>query len=245
MNKKNNIALVTGASRGIGKNIALALIKLGIYVIGTAKTKDGTNKINKMFDEKKGIGIKIDFLNIKKYKEKIKKIIAKIGIIDILIHNAGIIHDNLLIKMNIKEWNDVINVNLSSIFYLSKIIVPNMLKKKFGRIIIINSVTGYLGQIGQTNYAASKSGLIGFMRSLALEIASRNITVNLIAPGYIITDMTKKILLSKKRKIMKRIPTKNFGTPSDITHAVLFLISIKSSYITGQTIHVNGGMYMP
>lgn len=244
MKKKNKIALVTGASRGIGKNIALKLIKLGIYVIGTAKTNKGIQTIKKMFN-RQGRGIQVNFLNYKNSQTTIQSIIKEIGTIDILIHNSGIIHDNLLMNMTIKEWNNVITVNLCSIFSLSKIILPYMLKKKFGRIIIINSLIGYIGQIGQTNYAASKSGLVGFMKSLALEVASRNITVNLIAPGYILTDMTKKILCSKKKEIIQKIPTKKFGKPADITHVVRFLLSKKSSYITGQTIHVNGGIYMP
>lgn len=244
MKKKNKIALVTGASRGIGKDIALKLINLGIYVIGTAKTRAGTKKIKKMLN-KKGVGIQADFLDIKNIKKNIKESIKKIGKVDILIHNAGIVHDNLFIKMKAIEWHNVMNVNLYSMFYLCKIILPYMLREKFGRIIIINSIIGYIGQIGQTNYAASKSGLKGFMKSLALEVATRNITVNSIAPGYILTDMTKKFLSSEKEKILQKIPTKKFGIPEDITRAVLFLISLKSSYITGQTIHINGGMYMP
>ncbi|WP_075431973.1 3-oxoacyl-ACP reductase FabG [Buchnera aphidicola] len=244
MKKKNKIALVTGASRGIGKNIALQLIKLGIYVIGTAKTNKGIQIIKRMLD-KQGRAIQVNFLNYNNAQVTIQNTMKEIGKIDILIHNSGIINDNLLMNMTIKEWNNVITVNLCSIFCLSKVILPYMLKKKFGRIIVINSVIGYIGQIGQTNYAASKLGLVGFIKSLALEVASRNITVNLIAPGYILTDMTKKILFSKKREIIRKIPTKKFGKPADITHVVKFLLSKKSSYITGQTIHVNGGIYMP
>lgn len=241
--KKNKIALITGASRGIGRNIALELIKLGIYVIGTAKTRNGVTKIKENL-KNKGTGIQVDFLDIINANKNIKKIIKKIGLIDILIHNAGIIYDNFLLKMNYKEWDDVININLRSAYYISKIILPYMLKKRYGRIIMIGSITGYIGNAGQINYSTSKLGLTGFMRSLALEVASRNITVNLISPGYIKTDMTKKILLSKKNKILKKIPLKKFGKPSDISYGVVFLISEKASYITGQTIHINGGLYM-
>lgn len=241
--KKKRYALITGASRGIGKKIATELIKLNIYVIGTATTEKGCIKIKKEL-KNFGTGIIINFLNIKKTIITLKKIIQKYIKIDILIHNSGIIKDNLLIKMNDLEWNQVIQINLSSIYYLSKFIVPKMISQKNGRIIIINSIIGETGQKGQTNYATSKSGLSGFVKSLALEIASRNITVNSISPGYIKTQMTKKIFKNPNKHI-SNIPVKRIGTPWDIAYTVLFLISPHASYITGQNIHVNGGLYMP
>ncbi|VFP83712.1 3-oxoacyl-ACP reductase FabG [Buchnera aphidicola] len=240
---KKKIALVTGANKGIGKKISIELANSKIYVIGTATTEIGVNIIKKTL-QNKGIGILIDFTKIYITKKIIKKLIKKYKNIDIFVHNAGIINDNLLITMPDIKWNNVIDVNLSSIFHITKIIIPTMIKKKYGRIIVISSVIGCTGQKGQTNYAASKSGLIGFSKSLALEVASLGITVNLVSPGYIITDMTKKILSSKKKEIIKKIPMKRYGTPQDIAYVVSFLSSEKSSYITGQNIHVNGGMYV-
>ncbi|VFP81136.1 3-oxoacyl-[acyl-carrier-protein] reductase FabG [Buchnera aphidicola (Cinara kochiana kochiana)] len=240
---KKKIALVTGANKGIGKKISLELANLGIYVIGTATTEIGINKIKKIL-KNKGIGILINFIDIPATKKKIKKLISKYKIIDIFVHNAGIINDNLLITMPDIKWNTVIDINLSTIFHITKIIIPPMMKQKYGRIIVISSVIACIGQKGQTNYAASKSGLIGFSKSLALEVASQGITVNLVSPGYIITDMTKKILSLQKNKIIKKIPMKRCGTPQDIAYVVSFLSSERSSYITGQNIHVNGGMYI-
>ncbi|VFP84983.1 3-oxoacyl-[acyl-carrier-protein] reductase FabG [Buchnera aphidicola (Cinara splendens)] len=240
---KKNIALVTGANRGIGKKISKELINAGIYVIGTSTTPQGVDKIKKTF-KNHGIGILINFLKIIETKKKIQQLIKKFKIIDIFVHNAGIIQDSILLKMNDSCWNNVININLSAIFHVTKIILSPMIKQRYGRIIVLSSISGYTGQIGQTNYAASKSGLIGFSKSLALEVASKGITVNMISPGYIYTDMTKKILSLKKEEILKKIPVGRFGNTQDIAYVVSFLSSKKSSYITGQNIHVNGGMYV-
>ncbi|CUR53208.1 SDR family NAD(P)-dependent oxidoreductase [Buchnera aphidicola] len=240
--KYDKIALITGANRGIGKSILKKIIKKNIYVIGTSKTLLGVKKIKKLVN-KSGTGILINFLNIQNTKKKLYEIIKKFNTIDILIHNSGVIQDNLLINMSEKNWNDVILINLNSCFYLTKFLIPNMIKKKWGRIIFISSVNAYQGNIGQTNYSASKAGMIGFMKSLALEVARFGITANSIAPGYIKTNMTKKILKNIKNNI-NQIPIKNFGTVKDISNMVLFLISKKSTYITGQTIHINGGMLM-
>ncbi|ABJ90686.1 3-oxoacyl-ACP reductase FabG [Buchnera aphidicola] len=240
---KKKIALITGASGGIGKSISKELIRKGIYVIGTTTTRNGLKKLNKTF-KKKGTGVIINFLKISIIKKKIKKIIKKFHTIDIFIHNAGIINDSLLITMKDTEWNNVININLSTIFYITKILLPNMIKNRYGRIIIISSIIGSLGQSGQTNYAASKSGLIGFSKSLAIEVASKGITVNVVSPGYIMTNMTKKFLLANKKNILKKIPVGFLGRTKDIAYVVSFLSSKKSSYITGQNIHVNGGMYI-
>ncbi|VFP79233.1 3-oxoacyl-ACP reductase FabG [Buchnera aphidicola] len=240
---KKKIALVTGANKGIGKKISTELISLNIFVIGTSTTKKGVEIIKKNL-QNNGTGILINFLKISTIKIKIKKLINKFKKIDIFIHNSGIINDKLLITMKNSEWNNVININLSSIFYITKIILIPMIKQKYGRIIIISSLVSHTGQIGQTNYAASKAGLIGFSKSLALEVASKGVTVNLVSPGYIITDMTKKILSFNKKKILKKIPMGVFGKTKDIAYVVSFLSSEKSSYITGQNIHVNGGMYV-
>lgn len=240
MNKM--IALVTGANGGIGKKISIELINSGIYVIGITKTEKGKKKIKKTF-KKNGTGVIINLLHKSLIKKKIKKIINKYKTIDIFIHNAGIINDKLLVTMKDSDWNNVININLSSIFYITKMLLPRMIHKKYGRIIVVSSVVSKIGQEGQTNYAASKSGLIGFSKSLALEVASKGITVNVVSPGYIITKMTKKILSVHKKKILKKIPVGYLGKPQDIAHLVSFLSSKKSSYITGQNIHVNGGIY--
>uniref|UniRef100_A0A451DFE6 3-oxoacyl-[acyl-carrier-protein] reductase FabG n=1 Tax=Buchnera aphidicola (Cinara pseudotsugae) TaxID=2518978 RepID=A0A451DFE6_9GAMM len=240
---KKNIALVTGANRGIGKKILTELINTGIYVIGTSTTLQGVDKIKKICKDC-GVGILINFLKITETKKKIQQLIKKFKIIDIFVHNAGIIQDSILLKMHDSYWNNVININLSAIFHVTKIILSPMIKQRFGRIIVLGSISGDTGQIGQTNYAASKSGLIGFSKSLALEVASKGITVNVISPGYIYTDMTKKILSLKKKEILKKIPVGRFGNTQDIAYVVSFLSSKKSSYITGQNIHVNGGMYV-
>ncbi|VAX76597.1 3-oxoacyl-ACP reductase FabG [Buchnera aphidicola] len=241
--KNKKIALVTGSSKGIGKNISTELIKSGRYVIGTTTTKKGKKEIQKNF-KKNGTGIILDLKNIIDTKNKIKETINKFKIIDIFVYNAGIIYDNLLITMKESEWNNVININLSSIFYITKIIIPYMIKKRYGRIIIIGSLSGNLGQKGQTNYSASKAGLIGFSKSLALEVATKGITVNIVSPGYIKTNMTKNFLSRHKKEILKKIPMGYIGKPKDIAHIVSFLSSKKSSYITGQNIHVNGGAYI-
>lgn len=240
---KKKIALVTGANKGIGKKISTELINSGIYVIGTSTTVQGIRKIKKTF-KKNGVGILINFLKIIEAKKKIQQLIKKFKIIDIFVHNAGIIQDSILLKMHDSCWNNVIDVNLSAIFHATKIILPPMVKQRYGRIIVLSSVSSYIGQIGQTNYAASKSGLIGFSKSLALEVASKGITVNTVSPGYICTDMTKKILSSKKEEILKKIPVGRFGKTQDVAYVVSFLSSKKSSYITGQNIHVNGGMFI-
>ncbi|CAL4043273.1 3-oxoacyl-[acyl-carrier-protein] reductase FabG [Buchnera aphidicola (Pemphigus populi)] len=243
MKIKKKTAIVTGASRGIGLNIAKKLIEKGIRVIGTATNQLGIDKIDDhLQDQGKGVILNIgDFSTIKKTIDEIYK---NFGNIDILVNNAGIKNDKLLINMSPKNWNDVLNINLTGIFYLSKSILPKMIKQRKGRIITIGSISGHIGNYGQTNYATTKSGLTGFHKSLALEVASYGITVNMIAPGLIKTDMTKTLNKKKYDKYIARIPMKRFGEVSDISEAVFFLASDKASYITGQTLHINGGMYM-
>ncbi|MFT8229653.1 MAG: 3-oxoacyl-ACP reductase family protein [Enterobacterales bacterium] len=244
MNFKNKIALVTGASRGIGESISKILVSYGAFVVGTATSYINIKKIENNLG-KYGQGMLLDcsnnisinnFLNLlnKKYKQGI----------DILINNSGVKCDNFITKINNYDWTYVMNVNLTSIFYLSKFVIKNMIKKKYGRIINIGSVIGSTGNIGQTNYAASKSGLIGFSKSLALEVASMGITVNVVSPGFIETDMTNNLIKKNRSNIESKIPVNRIGMPEDIAHIVVFLASNKSSYITGETIHVNGGFYM-
>ncbi|MDQ1237294.1 MAG: 3-oxoacyl-[acyl-carrier-protein] reductase [Wigglesworthia glossinidia] len=243
MQFKEKISLITGANRGIGKVIAKKLLENHAIVIGTSTQPEGVNKINNYLNGQ-GIGVQLnvcDADSITLCIEKIKKIF---GEVDILINNAGIIKDNLLIKMKEEYWNKVINTNLTGVFRMSKAVIPGMLKKNYGRIINIGSISGFIGNPGQVNYAASKSGLIGFTHSLSREVAKRGITVNMISPGFIETDMTKMLSMQNKQKILSHIPINRFGSTEDVAYAAMFLASDKASYITGETIHVNGGMYM-
>jgi 3-oxoacyl-[acyl-carrier protein] reductase len=245
MNLTGKLALVTGANRGIGYYISNTLANYGAKVIGTSKSIHGVNIINKYLG-KKGIGLILNLIdNSESIKKFLNNIHHKFGNIDILVNNAGITSDNLLIKMKESEWNNVLITNLTSVFILSKEVIRYMLKKSFGRIITIGSIIGSIGNIGQVNYAASKSGLIGFSKSLALEVAHKGVTVNIISPGFIETDMTHKLSKYKKNHILSKIPFKRFGKPQEVADAVAFLASDKASYITGETIHVNGGLYMP
>ncbi|WAI11550.1 MAG: 3-oxoacyl-[acyl-carrier-protein] reductase [Buchnera aphidicola (Macrosiphum albifrons)] len=243
MNKDKKTALITGANRGIGKAIAKKLIKKGIQVIGTSTTKDGVDTINSYLKDN-GFGLILNLNNTDSITEKIQEIYKKKISIDILINNAGVKEDNLLIKMKKKEWEDVIKINLSSAFYLVKSVIRSMIKKRQGRIITISSIIAYTGNKGQVNYSASKSGLVGFHKSLALEVASKGITVNIVSPGFIKTDFTNTLNVMQHKKYLSNIPMKRLGQKEEIADAVIFLTSNKSSYITGHTLHVNGGMYM-
>jgi 3-oxoacyl-[acyl-carrier protein] reductase len=239
------IVLVTGASRGIGKAIALTLGNEGATIIATATSELGANNVSKMLKENKisGTGIALDVNDnnqISSLEETIKK---DFGSVDILINNAGITRDNILLRMKEDEWDDIINTNLSSVFKLSKAVLKGMIKKRSGRIISITSVVGAMGNAGQSNYAASKAGMIGFTKSLAREIGVRGITVNAIAPGFIETDMTDNLPDNQKKALAAQIPMGRLGTADEIAQAVLFIAGDGGSYITGQTIHVNGGMY--
>ncbi len=240
------IVLVTGASRGIGKAIALTLGAAGATVIGTATSEAGANNIFKMLNDKKmsGKGIVLDVTDneqISNLDEIIKK---DFGSVDILVNNAGITRDNILLRMKEDEWDDIINTNLSSIYKMSKTVLRGMIKKRSGRIISITSVVGVMGNVGQSNYAAAKAGMIGFTKSLAREVGIRGITVNAIAPGFIETDMTDSLAEDQIESLASQIPMGRLGTAEEVAQAVLFLASSSGSYITGQTIHVNGGMYL-
>jgi len=239
------IVLVTGATRGIGKAIALTLGKAGATVIGTATSEAGANNVSQMLDDEKisGKGMKLDVTDNEEASNLVKNISEEFGSVDILVNNAGITRDNILLRMKDDEWDEIINTNLSSIFKMSKSVLRGMIKKRTGRIISITSVVGAMGNAGQSNYAAAKAGIIGFTKSLAREVGVRGITVNAIAPGFIVTDMTDSLPDDQKDALASQIPMGRLGTADEIAQAVLFLAGDSGSYITGQTIHVNGGMY--
>ncbi|TAK77465.1 MAG: 3-oxoacyl-ACP reductase FabG [Gammaproteobacteria bacterium] len=243
---KDKIALVTGASRGIGRGIAFALGQAGATVIGTATTPDGADRITQALQEQniQGAGMVLNVAMQNSVDELMAAIKAQYGTVNVLINNAAITQDNLLLRMKDDEWLQVIETNLNSIYRLSKACIRDMLKARFGRIISIGSVVGSMGNPGQANYCAAKAGLIGFSKALALEVGSRDITVNIVAPGFVATDMTDALTEEQRAAIFQRIPMQRLGTIEDIAGAVLFLASEMSGYITGQTLHVNGGMFM-
>lgn len=238
------IALVTGASRGIGRAIAERLAEERFFVIGTATTDNGAAAISDYLGEN-GAGMKLDVSSSESVQEVVKAINSQYGAPTVLVNNAGITRDNLLMRMKDEEWNDIINTNLTSIFRMSKALLRGMMKAKTGRIINISSVVGATGNAGQCNYAASKAGIIGFAKSMAKEVGSRNITVNTVAPGFIDTDMTRELAEEQKQALLAGIPLGRLGDAAEIAHAVAFLASKNAGYITGETIHVNGGMFMP
>lgn len=242
----NQVALVTGASRGIGQAIASELGKHGAIVIGTATTQDGAEIINQYLKEAqiKGMGLVMDVNSIEQINNAIETIRKTFGEISILVNNAGITRDNLLARMKDEEWDEIIDTNLKSVFWLSRAVLRSMMKARSGRIVNISSVVGVTGNPGQTNYAAAKAGMIGFSKSLAREVGSRNITINCIAPGFIDTDMTRSLTAEQQQNLIQHIPLGRLGRPADIASAVVFLTSPAASYITGTTLHVNGGMYM-
>ena len=243
MNLSGKIALVTGASRGIGKAIAEKLVACGATVIGTATTEKGAEAISQYLDQN-GKGLALNVTDEASIESVISTIKAEFGDIDILVNNAGITRDNLLMRMKDDEWQDILDTNLTSVFRLSKALMRTMMKKRYGRIITIGSVVGAMGNAGQANYAAAKAGLIGFSKSLAREVASRGITVNVVAPGFIATDMTAALTDEQKALTVAQVPVGRLGEPAEIASAVAFLASDEASYITGETLHVNGGMYM-
>jgi 3-oxoacyl-[acyl-carrier protein] reductase len=240
------IALVTGASRGIGQAIAQALGAEKATVIGTATSAAGADNISAAFAQNgiEGTGMVLDVADSDSVASCVKQVIEEYGAPDILVNNAGITRDNLLMMMKDEQWDNIINTNLSSVFRMSKAVIRPMMKKRNGRIINISSVVGATGNAGQTNYAASKAGLLGFTKSLAREIGSRNITVNTVAPGFIDTDMTRELAEEQREALTRQIPLGRLGAAEEVAAAVVFLASPGAAYITGETIHVNGGMYM-
>lgn len=246
MSLKDKVCLVTGASRGIGKAIALMMGERGGIVIGTATSQKGADAIS---DYLKGAGITGQgmALNVNddaQISEMMSAITEQYGAPNVLVNNAGITRDNLFLRMKDEEWQDIIDTNLTSVFKMSKACIKSMTKARFGRIINISSVVGVSGNPGQTNYCAAKAGVIGFSKSLAQEMASRNITVNAIAPGFIASDMTDELPEKTKESILASVPMGRLGSPEDIAASACFLASDDGGYITGSTIHVNGGMYM-
>jgi len=240
------IALVTGASRGIGRAIAVALGRAGATVAGTATTEPGASRIEETLREEgcKGIGLELNVTDQASINAAIKRVSDELGTPTILVNNAGITRDNLLMRMKDTEWDEVIDTDLSSAYRLSKACLRGMMKARKGRIINISSVVGATGNAGQTNYASAKAGMMGFTRSLAREVGSRDITVNCVAPGFIDTDMTRALEATQRARLLDSIPLGRLGDPQDIAATVAFLVSKQAGYITGETIHVNGGMHM-
>ncbi|EIF43244.1 3-ketoacyl-(acyl-carrier-protein) reductase [gamma proteobacterium BDW918] len=240
------VALVTGASRGIGQAIAIAIGNMGYQVIGTATTDGGADAITENFKASgiSGVGMMMNVSNTESVDATLKAITEQFGAPAVLVNNAGITKDNLMLRMKDDEWYDVIDTNLNSLYRLSKACLRGMTKARWGRIINISSVVGAMGNAGQTNYAAAKAGMDGFTRALAREIGSRGITVNGVAPGFIDTDMTKKLGDDQREALKTQIPLQRLGSPEEIAGVVAFLVSDVAGYVTGETIHVNGGMYM-
>lgn len=242
----NQVALVTGASRGIGQAILHELGSQELTVVGTATTQQGADNIQAALDQAKltGKGMALDVTQEDSIKALLEEIKTNFSAPMILVNNAGITKDNLLIRMKEEEWYSVINTNLSSIYRLSKVCLRDMMKARTGRIINITSVVALSGNAGQVNYAAAKAGIIGFTKSLAQEVASRGITVNAVAPGFIKTDMTAELSSDQQTALLSSIPVGRMGSAQDIANAVSFLASSKASYVTGATININGGLYM-
>lgn len=244
--QKVKVALVTGASRGIGKAVALKLAEEGYFVVGTATSENGAKNIQQYFETAglKGDGMVLNIADKNAVDPFLEKLEAAHGAPAILVNNAGITRDNLLLRMEEEEWDDVIETNLSGLFRLTKACIKSMFRARWGRIVSISSVVASMGNAGQTNYATTKAGILGFTRSLATEIASRNITVNAVSPGFIDTDMTRQLPELVCEEMLKRVPMRRLGQPEDIANAVVFLVSEGARYITGENIHVNGGLYM-
>lgn len=247
MNLEQRVALVTGASRGIGQAIARELGRRGATVVGTATSESGAAAISDYLaaDGIRGRGLMLNVTDAAAIEAAVKAVTQEFGSLSILVNNAGITRDNLLMRMKDEEWDDIIATNLTSVYRLSKAVIRGMMKARHGRIITVGSVVGSTGNPGQTNYAAAKAGLLGFTKSLAREIGSRGITVNAVAPGFIDTDMTRALPEEARAALVRSIPLERLGRPEDIAHAVAYLASDEAGYVTGETLHVNGGMHMP
>ncbi len=243
---ENKIALITGASRGIGQAIALKLGHDGAIVVGTATTQSGADAISQYLEKAgiTGMGIALNVNNADQIDNAIKIIREKFGEIEILVNNAGVTRDNLLARMKDEEWDEIMDTDLKSVFRLSRAVLRPMMKARSGRIINISSVVGSIGNAGQSNYASAKAGMFGFSKSLAREVGSRNITVNCIAPGFIDTDMTRALSDDQQQNLIQHVPLGRLGRSEEVAAAVAFLASPVAGYITGTTLHVNGGMYM-
>lgn len=246
MSLNGKVAFVTGATRGIGKAIALALGEQGATVIGTATSDNGAETITAFLKAAgiEGQGMRLDVTDPEAVESVISDVESQFGAPAVLVNNAGITRDNLLMRMKDDEWQDIINTNLTPVYKLSKRCLRAMTKARWGRIITITSVVGVMGNAGQSNYAAAKAGVIGFSKSLAREVGARGITVNTVAPGFIDTDMTADLPEAHKKALLDQVPVKRLGEPEEIAAAVAFLADEKAAYITGETLHVNGGMVM-
>lgn len=238
------VALITGASRGIGRAIAEKLAEDGYFVVGTATTEQGANAISEYLKDN-GAGVKLNVADADSVEEVVKSINERYGAPAVLVNNAGITRDNLLMRMKDEEWDEIIATNLTSVFRMSKAVLRGMMKAKTGRIINISSVVGATGNAGQANYAAAKAGMVGFAKSMAKEVGSRNITINTVAPGFIDTDMTKELSEEIRNNLLASVPLGRLGDAKEVAHAVSFLASEGAGYITGETLHVNGGLFMP
>lgn len=246
MNLKGKVALVTGAGRGIGRAVATSLAHEGATVLSTGFSDAEVNDIKEHAKEN-NLNITGFLLNVTDAQSRENLMVAikeKFPAVHILINNAGITKDNLMLRMKDDEWDAVINTNLNSIYHMTKLCLRDMVKERWGRIVSISSVVGFTGNPGQANYSTAKAGLLGFSKSLAQEVASRGITVNAVAPGFVDTAMTQQLTEAQKEALLQRVPIHRMGTPEDIAFAVKFLTSPEASYITGQTLHVNGGMFM-
>jgi 3-oxoacyl-[acyl-carrier protein] reductase len=243
---EGKVALVTGASRGIGKAVALELGRQGAAVVGTSTSVAGAEGLSRDLAAAgvKGEGLVMNVNDAPGVESVIERAQVQFGDIAILVNNAGVTRDNLLLRMKDEEWDEIMATDLKSVYRVSKLVLRAMIKARFGRIINITSVVGVTGNAGQTNYAAAKAGIIGFSKSLAREVGSRNVTVNCIAPGFIDTDMTRALPGQQREALIKQIPLGRLGEPGDVAAAVLFLASPGAAYITGCTLHVNGGMHM-
>ena len=246
MSLGGKVALVTGASRGIGQAIALELGRHGAVVAGTSTTQEGADRIGQKLAAAgiKGAGMALNVTDAARTEAVVAEVQKQFGDIAILVNNAGVTRDNLLVRMKDEEWDDVMATDLKSVYRLSKLVLRSMMKARYGRIINITSVVGVTGNAGQTNYAAAKAGMIGFSKSLAREVGSRNITVNCIAPGFIETDMTGGLNEQQRGALVQQIPLGRLGKPEDVAAAAVFLASAGADYMTGCTLHVNGGMHL-
>jgi 3-oxoacyl-[acyl-carrier protein] reductase len=246
MSLEGKVALVTGASRGIGQAIALALGQAGAAVAGTSTSQAGADAIRNGLAAAavKGAGFVLDVNQPQQAESVVSAVQKQLGEIAVLVNNAGVTRDNLLVRMKDEEWDEIMATDLKSVYRLSKLVLRSMMKARYGRIINVTSVVGVTGNAGQTNYAAAKAGVIGFSRSLAREVGSRNITVNCIAPGFIDTDMTKSLSDEQRGALVGNIPLGRLGKPEDVAAAAVFLASPGADYVTGCTLHVNGGMHM-
>jgi len=242
----DKVALVTGGSRGIGKAIAVRLAAAGARVVLTARSSEAAEKVADEIRQSGGDarGVVLDVSDYDAVEQGMAKLLEDYARIAILVNNAGITSDNLLLRMKREDWDRVLQTNLSGVYRLCRAVVPSMVRARYGRIVNITSVVAGLGNPGQTNYAAAKAGIEGFTRSLARELASRTISVNCIAPGFVDTDMTRSLDDGAREKLLAQVPLKRLGTPEDVAAAALFLVSAEAEYITGTTLHVNGGMYM-